>query len=153
MSFNVRPATPADAPTVAEFNSRLASETENRELEPSTIAAGVAAVLGDPQRGRYFVADEAGAVIGQVMITFEWSDWRNSWIWWLQSVYVRHDRRRNGVFRALLERVVDEARREGVAVVRLHVEQENHRAQSVYRELGFTQMHFHLMERSVGANT
>jgi ribosomal protein S18 acetylase RimI-like enzyme len=149
MPFTVRQATRADAPTIADFNSRLASETEHLTLEPATIAAGVAAVLADPNRGRYFVADEAGAVIGQIMITFEWSDWRNGWIWWLQSVYVRADRRRHGIFRSLLDHIVAAAIRENVAAIRLYVEKENRSAQATYKGLGFEEMHFYLMGRTI----
>jgi GNAT superfamily N-acetyltransferase len=147
MSFTVRRALPADAPTVADFNCRLARETEGLSLDGPTISAGVAAVLADASRGRYFVADESGTVIGQVMITYEWSDWRNGWIWWLQSVYVREDRRRHGVFRALLDHVLAGARGEQVAAVRLYVEQANTPAQSAYGGLGFETMHFKLMQR------
>ena len=146
MPFTVRPATPADAQVVAEFNTRLASETEGKRLDPPVIAAGVAAVLADAQKGRYFVAD-AGEVVGQMMITYEWSDWRNGWIWWLQSVYVRADWRRRGVFRALFDHVLTQARREGVIGIRLYVEQENAAAQQTYRSLGFEDMHFNLMGR------
>jgi GNAT superfamily N-acetyltransferase len=149
MPFTVRPATLADAPTVADFNSRLARETEDVTLDPATIAAGVAAVLADTNRGRYFVADENGAVIGQMMITYEWSDWRNGWIWWLQSVYVRSDRRQQGVFRALFDRVLEAAKGEGVVLIRLYVERENRSAQATYARLGFEEMHFHLMSRNV----
>jgi len=149
MSFTVRAATAADAPTIVEFNCRLAHETENLTLEPATIAAGVDAILGDANRGLYFVADEGGAVIGQIMITYEWSDWRNSWIWWLQSVYVRTDRRRHGVFRALYEYVLSLSRRRKVAAIRLYVEKDNKQAQATYLRLGFDEMHFHLMGRQV----
>ena len=151
MPFTVRSATPDDAATVAEFNRRLAVETENKVLDADTLAAGVAAILGDRTKGRYFVADDGAEVIGQMMITYEWSDWRNGWIWWLQSVYVRADRRRSGVFRAILEHIVGEARREGdVVAIRLYVERENSTAQATYQNLGFEEMHFNLMGRSLG---
>ncbi len=145
MPFTVRQATPADAPTIVEFNCRLARETENLILAPATIAAGVAAALADPNRGLYFVAEESGAVIGQIMITYEWSDWRNSWIWWLQSVYVRADRRRHGVFRGLYEHICARAHKEKVAAIRLYVEKDNSAAQKTYGSLGFDEMHFNLM--------
>lgn len=150
MRFSVRPATLADAPTIAEFNRRLAIETEDLALDPATLGAGVAAILADRNKGLYFVADGEGEVIGQMMITYEWSDWRNGWIWWLQSVYVRADCRRFGIFRALFGHVVDEARRAGdVAMIRLYVEDENATAQATYRQLGFEEMHFKLMGRRV----
>lgn len=150
MSFHVRRAAPADAPTVAEFNRRLAIETEDKVLDPQVLSAGVASVLSDSAKGRYFVAEENGDIIGQLMITYEWSDWRNGWIWWLQSVYVREDRRRDGVFKAVFDFAVDEAQREGgVVMIRLYVERANKRAQETYRRLGFDEMHFHLFERTL----
>src|SRR5262245_25103541 len=102
---SVRPACPADAAVIAEYNLRLARETEHRTLDPAVLARGVARVLADPQRGRYFVAEEAGRVVGQLLLTYEWSDWRDGWIWWIQSVYVHADSRGAGVFRALYEHV------------------------------------------------
>src|SRR5271165_980235 len=100
MSLPLRQATPADAPTITAFNCLLAEESEGTHLNPATVAAGVAAGLADPRKALYFVAEKDGQVVGQVMITREWSDWRNGhWIW-LQSVYVRADARRLGVFRA-----------------------------------------------------
>ena len=153
MSFSVRRATLADAAIIAEFNRRLAVETEDVELDPATLAKGVAAILGDTNKGRYFVAERDGEVIGQMMITYEWSDWRNGWIWWLQSVYVRADCRRLGIFRSLFGHIVDEARREGdVVMIRLYVEDENVAAQATYRQLGFEVMHFKLMARTLATS-
>lgn len=148
MPFMVRTARPSDATTIAEFNRRLALETENLVLQPAALAAGVAAVLADRSRGRYFVAEEAGDVIGQVMITYEWSDWRNGWIWWIQSVYVRADRRKNNVFRSILDFIQETARAEGdVVALRLYVEKENKAAQATYHRLGFEEIHFHLLQK------
>ena len=150
MQFSVRPATLADAPTIAEFNRRLAIETEGKALNAETLGAGVAAILADRHKGRYYVADRASDVIGQMMITYEWSDWRNGWNWWLQSVYVRADCRRAGVFRALFDAVITEAGREGdVVAIRLYVENENATAQATYRNLGFEEMQFRLMARQL----
>jgi ribosomal protein S18 acetylase RimI-like enzyme len=143
----VRSATPADAAVIAEFNRRLALETENKVLDPAVLAAGVAAVLADPGRGLYFVAEADGNVVGQLMITFEWSDWRNGWVWWLQSVYVRAEARSRGVFRALFEHALAAARNQNVVSVRLYVEKDNHPAVATYLRLGFEEMHFHLMHR------
>jgi len=151
MTFRVRPAGPDDTSAVVEFNRRLAWETEAKVLDPTLLTSGVSAVLADPIKGRYFVAEASGVVVGQVMITYEWSDWRNGWIWWLQSVYVRDDWRRRGVFRGLIEFVFAEARREAVVGVRLYVEEENAVAQETYRGLGFEEMHFRLMGRGMEA--
>src|SRR5687767_1218457 len=128
MTFHITSATPDDAPAIVEFNIALAIDTESKTLDRATVQAGVKAVLSDPSKGRYFVArisegDEAGTVIGQLMVTYEWSDWRNGMMWWVQSVYVRSDWRRQGVFRALFQHVVEQAKRENVPCVRLYVEE------------------------------
>jgi ribosomal protein S18 acetylase RimI-like enzyme len=150
MPFTVRPATLADAPTIAEYNRRLAIETEGKSLDPATLGAGVAAILADRNKGLYFVAEQGGEVIGQMMVTYEWSDWRNGWIWWLQSVYVRVDCRRTGVFRTLFAEVVAAAgRQRDVVAIRLYVEEENAAAQATYGSLGFEEMPFLLMARSL----
>ncbi|MFL5341214.1 MAG: GNAT family N-acetyltransferase [Gemmataceae bacterium] len=146
MTVTIRSATPADAGVIAEYNHRLALETENKVLDPPVLAAGVARVLGDPSRGLYFVAEAGGDVVGQLMVTFEWSDWRNGWVWWLQSVYVRADRRGRGVFRRLFEFALAKAKAAGdVVSVRLYVEKENAPAIATYERLGFENMHFNLM--------
>jgi GNAT superfamily N-acetyltransferase len=136
MPLVIRPGVAADAPVVAEFNRLLAWESEHKALDPQVLAAGVAAALADPDRARYFVAEEDGSVLGQLMLTREWSDWRNGWIWWIQSVYVRADARRRGVFRGLYEHVRRTARAEGVVGLRLYVEQDNHAARETYRRMG-----------------
>ncbi|MGC3968787.1 MAG: GNAT family N-acetyltransferase [Pirellulales bacterium] len=136
---NLRDAVIADAATIADFNCRLAWETEHKRLDPATIAAGVTAVLERPELGRYFVAedDKKGMIIGQLMITYEWSDWRNGQFWWIQSVFVRVDWRGCGVFRRLYEHVTSLARATpGVCGLRLYVDHANSRAQVVYEDLG-----------------
>jgi len=143
----VRRAVPADAPVIVEFNRRLALETEGKTLDVAVLTSGVAAGLADPYKALYFVAEERGEVVGQVMVTTEWSDWRNGWIWWIQSVYVRADHRRHGVFRALYQRVYQTAVADPTVVgLRLYVEQDNHAAQKTYRKLGMVQMGYYFME-------
>jgi ribosomal protein S18 acetylase RimI-like enzyme len=133
----VRPATPADVDTLAAFNVALAAESEGLSLDLPTVRRGVAAVLADPGKGRYRVATRGGAVVGQLMLTTEWSDWRCGWWWWIQSVYVAAEARRGGVYRALYRSVLDDAERAGdVQGVRLYVEHENHPAQRTYEALG-----------------
>src|SRR5438128_1422996 len=123
MSVTIRRATPADAAIVAEFNRLLALESEGKTLDPAVLHPGVAAALADARKALYFVAEEADQVVGQLMITFEWSDWRNGWIWWVQSVYVRSDARRRGVFRALFDHALQTARQDAEVVgLRLYVE-------------------------------
>ena len=136
-SILIRPPTPADVPVIAEFNHRLAHETEHLTLDLPLVNLGVAAVLADPAKGSYWVAEAQGEVIGQLMITFEWSDWRNGVFWWIQSVYVRQDWRARGVFKALYQHVEQLARSQnGVCGLRLYVEGDNQRAQETYRKLG-----------------
>src|SRR5260370_10626498 len=126
-------ALPAGAAVIVEFNRRLAAETEGKALDPHVLERGVAAGLADPHKALYFVAEADGAVVGQLMLTKEWSDWRNGWIWWIQSVYVRDDWRRRGVFRLLYEHVHRVAVADSeVTGLRLYVEHENGAAHPTY---------------------
>jgi GNAT superfamily N-acetyltransferase len=137
MSLRIRRGQPADSATIAAFNQRMAWETEHKHLDPEVLGRGVARVFADPAKGFYVVAESAGEVLGQLMITYEWSDWRDGWIWWIQSVYVHEDYRRRGVFRKLFEQVVKEAKAAGDVVgIRLYVERENERAHLTYEMLG-----------------
>lgn len=138
-NLSIRLATPGDAEVIVRFNQAMARETEHLELDPARVTPGVAAVLGDPSKGLYWVAIEAGsgAVVGQLMITYEWSDWRNGVFWWIQSVYVDPAARGNGVYRALYDHVKAEAAADGgVCGIRLYVERDNRRAQAVYQKQG-----------------
>ncbi len=146
--LNIRKAIFADAAVLAHFNIELARESENLALDPATVRAGVEALLQDPAKGTYFVAEESSEVIGQLLITHEWSDWRNGDFWWLQSVFVRSDFRRRGVFQALFEFVTAVAREQGgVAGVRLYVEKHNDAAIKTYHKLGFTLTHYDVLEK------
>src|ERR1043165_6056439 len=98
-----------DLDVICEFNRLIAKETEAKHLDAATLKAGVAAMFGDASKGRYYVAEHGGQVVGQLGITCEWSDWRNGNFWWIQSVYVARQARRHGVFRALYQHVVAEA--------------------------------------------
>ena len=148
MPITIRRAVLADSPVVAEFNRRMAQETEGKTLDAAVLAAGVAAGLADPRKALYFVAEETGALLGQLMITTEWSDWRNGWIWWIQSVYVRKEDRRRGVFRSLYEHVYQVASQDPEIIgLRLYVERENLVAQQTYLGLGMEQTSYLLFER------
>jgi GNAT superfamily N-acetyltransferase len=139
LNLIVRDARAGDHPTVLDFNARLAFETEGKTLDPVVLAPGVASALADPDRLRYWVAEDpsTGRIVGQAAITREWTDWRNGWIWWYQSVYVHPDFRQRGVFRALHQHIRDLAlQSRDVIGLRLYVEEENHRAQQTYRALG-----------------
>ena len=133
----IRTATVADVEAVVANNTAMALETEGRRLDPETLRTGVCRVLSDPTRGVYYLAEIDGRVVGQLLITREWSDWRDGWFWWIQSVFVAPEARRAGVYRVLHEHIVDEARRAGdVCGIRLYTEQENTRAQQVYERMG-----------------
>ena len=146
MDLSVRQAVPEDRDRIVLFNQAMARETEGRELDRRTLTAGVSAILGDPGLGRYFVAEAEGEVVGQVMITTEWSDWRNGRIWWLQSVYVSKRRRRLGIYRRLHEHVRQAALAEKVIGLRLYVERDNDPAQNTYRSLGMEMSSYLLMQ-------
>jgi GNAT superfamily N-acetyltransferase len=151
MPPTVRPAAGADAPVLVEYNCRLARESEGKALDPAVVAAGVAAGLADPHKALYFVAEEGGAVVGQLMRTKEWSDWRNGWIWWIQSVYVRADARRRGVFRALFAHIEGLARQAGdVIALRLYVENANRAAQETYARVGMRPAGYSVWETRPG---
>ena len=143
----IRPATLDDADPIVAFNSALAAETECKSLDVRNITVGVRAALADPSRSLYFVAEVEGEVIGQTMVTFEWSDWRNGFFWWIQSVYVDSRFRRRGVFRALHEYVRREARsRPEVCGLRLYVHHDNRRAIKTYAQLGMPQSEYLMCE-------
>lgn len=135
----------ADINVLVEFNAAMALETEAKTLDARVLSAGVAAVLAEPRRGFYVIAEDERDVVGCLMITYEWSDWRNGDWWWLQSVYVRPDYRRHGVFRALYAEVERLATgRSDVVGVRLYVERENARAQRTYESLGLREEHYRM---------
>lgn len=147
MHVTIRRGAPRDAAVIVDFNCRMARETEHKELAPEMVGRGVARVFDDRAKGFYLVAEIAGEIAGQLMVTYEWSDWRDGWIWWVQSVYVREDHRRRGVFRALHEDVLRQAQAAGDVVgVRLYVERENTRAQATYRQLGMNDAGYLVME-------
>lgn len=149
MPPTVRRAVATDVAVIVEFNQRLAEESEGKRLDPAKIAAGVAAALADPDRkGPYFLAEVDGSLVGQMQVTFEWSDWRNGWFWWVQSVYVRPEARRQGVFKTLIHHVMEAARTDPEVIgLRLYVERDNTRAHETYRNLGFEWTSYLLMER------
>ncbi|MBI2806367.1 MAG: GNAT family N-acetyltransferase [Planctomycetes bacterium] len=172
MNLTIRAASPSDADVICEFNRLLALETEDKHLDLAILKAGVVAMLCDPNKGRYFVAEihpspptplpqgergarpltpfpqgETGDIVGQLGVTVEWSDWRNGAFWWIQSVYVAKEARRQGVFRLLYENVVNEARRTPRVIgVRLYVEYDNAGAQATYRSMGMAMTGYQVME-------
>ncbi len=148
-ALSLRPARLDDADVITRFNVAMALETEGLALDPVRAGRGARALLGDPQKGLYFVAERAGAPVGQLMITYEWSDWRDAWWWWIQSVWVEPDARRGGVYRALYAHVVQAAKAAGCCGVRLYVERANAKAQATYRALGMKQARYELFESEI----
>jgi len=145
--MRIRKARITDTESIAEYNARLAWETEERRLNLPRVRKGVAALLRDSKKGVYFVAEETGQVIGQILITLEWSDWRNGNFWWIQSVYVAEEFRQRGVFRALYAHVYRLARsRKSVCGLRLYVDEHNHRAQEAYERLGMNESNYKFFE-------
>lgn len=142
----VREARLTDVNTLVQGNCAMARETEGLELDPDRLKDGVAAIFADPSKGRYWIEESGGVVRGQLLITYEWSDWRNASIWWIQSVYVWPEARVRGVFGALYAHVEAEARASGAAGLRLYVDQRNQRAQQVYERQGMDGSHYQLFE-------
>ena len=146
----VRPrfAIAGDAGALFEFNQAMALETESRSLDPQTLTSGIDGVLSDRNCGFYVVADTGREIAGALLVTFEWSDWRNGWFWWIQSVYVRPAHRRRGIYRMLHEFVIDRARSAGNVVgVRLYVEKANFPAQHTYTSMGMYETAYLMYEQ------
>jgi ribosomal protein S18 acetylase RimI-like enzyme len=136
-----------DVKALARFNIAMAWETERKRLDPATVTRGVQAVIDHPEHGFYVVAADGTEVAASLMVTYEWSDWRCGLFWWIQSVYVRPETRRRGVFRRLYEFVQATASEEpNVCGIRLYVEQSNHAAQGVYAALGMQETAYHVYE-------
>ena len=145
--FSIRLATPDDLEAIVRHNTAMALETEDRVLDPDTLREGVSRLLSDDIRGFYLVAASAGEIVGQLMVTFEWSDWRNAYFWWIQSVYVAPEFRRKGVYRLLESSVKSQALQKGdVCGIRLYVDRDNLVAQRVYTNLGMNHARYDLFE-------
>jgi len=153
-NVQIRRATPADVETISAFNAALARETEGRRLDGPLLRAGVESLLQDAIKGWYAVAvsqsldADQPRIIGQILVTFEWSDWRNGYFWWLQSLYVEQDYRQQGVFRQLYNYVYEQAQAnpEKVCGFRLYVERENHQAHHAYAHIGFQETAYQMHE-------
>ena len=151
-SLTIREAGANDVGCITQFSLACARESENLILDEAVVRCGVEAALADSVRGRYFLAEQAGKTVGQIMVTREWSDWRNTWIWWLQSVYVCTETRSQGVFAALYEHIEKTARRQGVTLLRLYVDRANANAERAYLKAGFERDHYHLMAKPLDAS-
>ncbi|MGI6338957.1 MAG: GNAT family N-acetyltransferase [Bacteroidales bacterium] len=144
--ITIRKAQPDDAGDIALFQHNMAWETERLKLNPVVVASGVNAVFLDPSKGQYYVAEDEGKVVASLLITYEWSDWRNTYVWWFQSVYVRTSYRRRGIFTSMYEHVKNEADKKSVAGLRLYVDSNNLKACKTYESLGMTCEHYKLYE-------
>ncbi|HRX84205.1 MAG TPA: GNAT family N-acetyltransferase [Phycisphaerae bacterium] len=153
-TVTVRPATAKDTAFLVSGNMAMALETEGRRLDVQRLTFGVRAALADASRGSYYIAEVGGRPAGQALVTREWSDWRNGWFWWLQSVHVIPEHRRRGVFRAIYGYIADAARSAGdVCGLRLYVEQENTAALATYQALGMDVSGYRLCEHDWSAGS
>jgi ribosomal protein S18 acetylase RimI-like enzyme len=145
--LTIRPAVAEDVGQLVAFQQAMAAETEDKGLDPERLRAGIAYLIDHPEEGFYLIAERNGESAGSLMVTFEWSDWRNGRFWWIQSVYVSVEHRRTGVYSALHEAIRGRALAdpEGCGI-RLYVEQENTRAQATYAHLGMIETHYRLYE-------
>lgn len=143
----IRKATIEDLNQIAEFNTAMALETENKILDPAIAKEGVRRLLVQPQYGFYLLAEKDHNLIGQLMITYEWTDWRNGLFWWIQSVYVRPEHRGKGIYKALYHWILQESKHTlDVKGIRLYVDQSNTSAKNVYEKLGMKKAHYDLYE-------
>ena len=144
--ITIRSARLEDLDAIVSGNIALAEESEQLRLDEETLRAGIRALLEARAPGRYWIAEADGAVVGQLLITFEWSDWRNRMVWWIQSVYVAPTARGRGIFRALYDHARREAQAQGAGGLRLYVDVTNRRAQAVYAALGMKGDHYRVFE-------
>ncbi|MDX9883739.1 MAG: GNAT family N-acetyltransferase [Prolixibacteraceae bacterium] len=145
--MQIREAKHTDVEAIVRFQIEMAWETEGIKLDQATVEKGVAAVLADCGKGTYYVADDNGKVVASLLTTYEWSDWRNGTVLWLQSVYVTTEYRRKGVFAAIYQHIKNKALNDdSLKGIRLYVEQNNRRAQTVYEKLGMTAEHYQMYE-------
>ena len=148
--MEIRIAKAEDANSLVEFNQAMALETEGKRLNADILKNGVEAVFYDKSKGFYVVAEEDEQIVGGLMVTFEWSDWRNGWFWWIQSVYILPDFRGKRIYSFLYEFVKNKAAEQGnVCGFRLYVEKENVNAQKVYEKLGMESSHYLMYEEMV----
>jgi GNAT superfamily N-acetyltransferase len=144
--ITIRDATIDDLEFITRCNIDLALESENIRLDPDTVSRGVRALLEDPSKGRYFMAERGGVVIGQLATTFEWSDWRNGTFLWIQSVFIEPEHRKRGIFRALYRHVEELSRAPGMCGIRLYVHQHNDGAAATYKRLGMVSPGYSVLE-------
>jgi GNAT superfamily N-acetyltransferase len=154
MEITIRKAVPSDVDVLVHFNRAMAEETEEKSLVLSSLSAGVRAAIDDASKGFYLLAEVGGKPAGSLLVTTEWSDWRNAQYWWIQSVYVSPPYRRRGVYKALHRRVERLARSAGdVCGLRLYVDAGNSAAKSVYERLGMSRSRYLMFEAKLTRTT
>ncbi len=147
MEIEIRKANPSDDKIIIDFQMRMAKETENIDLDPVILEKGVNAIFTNPALGQYYIASSEGKTVASLMTTFEWSDWRNSMVWWLQSVYVLPEYRKGGIFKKMYSFIKNEVtNRPEVSGIRLYMVHSNHRAASVYQAVGMDGQHYRMFE-------
>lgn len=145
--LRIRAARPEDVETLVRFQEAMAAETEDKGLDPNRLSDGVAYLIDHPSEGFYLIAERDGTSAGSLMVTFEWSDWRNGRFWWIQSVFVDEAHRRQGIYTALHQAIREKALADPQGCgIRLYVEQENVGAQATYAHLGMAETHYRLYE-------
>ena len=147
--MKIRTALPADIDSLVDFNQKMALETEGKRLDNGLLQSGVEAVFSDEGKGFYVVCEYEDSILGGLLVTFEWSDWRNKWFWWIQSVYIVPEARGKGIYRKMYDFVKAKASSVGnVCGFRLYVEKDNLSAQGVYERVGMTSSHYLMYEEN-----
>ena len=144
--ITIRKANQNDSEKIISFQLAMASETEDLALDTSIVTRGVNAVFASQEKGMYYVAEDKGEVVASLLITYEWSDWRNTDVWWFQSVYVIPASRRKGIFTMMYSHVKDEAIKQNIAGLRLYVESNNSTARKTYEAMGMSCQHYTMYE-------
>ena len=138
-----------DVENIAQFQVDMAMESEGTQLDKDIVTKGVSAAIADENKGLYYIARVDGKAVGSLMLTREWSDWNNGWYWWIQSVYVAPDYRRQGVYKSMYQAVCTDAKQQNIAQVRLYVDKTNTRGQEVYSSLGMQESHYLIYETTL----
>lgn len=138
-----------DIEVIAQFQVDMAMESEGTLLDIETVTKGVTAAINDGNKGCYYIARVDGEAVGSLMLTREWSDWNNGWYWWIQSVYVAPEYRRQGIYKSMYQTVCEDAMQQNVAQIRLYVDKTNIRGQKVYASLGMQESHYLIYEKTL----
>ena len=145
--IKIRNAKLQDSKVISDFQVKMAKETENIELNNEVVLNGVTSVFENPEYGRYFIAEYNKQIAASLLITYEWSDWRNTQVWWIQSVYVKHEFRRKGIFKNMYNHISKIVKNSSnLAGIRLYVDKTNINARKVYKKIGMNGEHYHLFE-------